>query len=153
MDDPSTFTTGFDRIGSADVALVGGKAAHLGELSRIEGVRVPAGFCVTTDAFDRIVAEAPSMDDRLDRLSRLKADNREAIRALSGEIRRTLEAIAIPDDLAAALDDAARANYDALSYTHRKEWVRWIEEAKKPETRATRVAKTVDGLRAGKKTH
>jgi hypothetical protein len=61
--------------------------------------------------------------------------------------------VSLPDDLAAALDAEARANYDALPYTHRKEWVRWVEEAKKPETRATRVAKTVEGLRAGKKTH
>ena len=34
------------------VDIVGGKGAHLAELSRIEGIRVPAGFCVTTDAFD-----------------------------------------------------------------------------------------------------
>jgi hypothetical protein len=61
--------------------------------------------------------------------------------------------VALPDDLDAALDAEARAAYDALSYTHRKEWVRWIEEAKKPATRATRVEKTVAGLRAGKKTH
>ena len=49
------------------------------------------------------MAEAPSIDDRLDRLSRLKPDDREAIRALSAEIRRMFEAIAIPDDLAAAI--------------------------------------------------
>jgi hypothetical protein len=61
--------------------------------------------------------------------------------------------VTVPDDLAAALDVEARVNYDGLSYTHRKEWVRWVEEAKKPETRAARVAKTVEGLRAGKKTH
>ena len=93
----------FQEIDQTQVAVVGGKAAHLGELSRIEGLRVPAGFCVTTDAFQRIMAEAPSIDDRLDRLSRLKPDDREAIRALSAEIRRTLEGIAIPDDLAAAI--------------------------------------------------
>jgi pyruvate,water dikinase len=94
---------GFQEIDHTQVAVVGGKGAHLGELSRIEGLRVPAGFCVTTDAFERIMAEALSMDDRLDRLSRLKPDEREAIRALSAEIRGTLEGIAIPDDLAAAI--------------------------------------------------
>src|SRR5215204_2176466 len=94
---------GFQEIDQTQVAVVGGKGAHLGELSRLEGLRVPAGFCVTTDAFQRIMAEAPSIDDRLDRLSRLKPDDREAIRALSAEIRRTLEGIAIPDDLAAAI--------------------------------------------------
>src|SRR5688500_6035510 len=97
------YVLGFQEIDQTQVAVVGGKGAHLGELSRIEGIRVPAGFCVTTNAFQRIMAEAPSVDDRLDRLSRLEPDDREAIRSLSAEIRRTLEAIAIPDDLAAAI--------------------------------------------------
>jgi phosphoenolpyruvate synthase/pyruvate phosphate dikinase len=85
------------------VAAVGGKGANLGELSRLEGIGVPAGFCVTTDAFRRILTAAPSIDDRLDRLSRLQPDDREAIRALSAAIRRALEAAPIPDDLAAAI--------------------------------------------------
>jgi pyruvate,water dikinase len=97
------YVLGLEEVDMTQVALVGGKGAHLGELSRIEGVRVPAGFCVTTDAFRRIMAEAPSIDDRLDRLSRLNPDDREVIRTLSAEIRRTLEGIAIPDDLAAAI--------------------------------------------------
>src|SRR5438309_6673292 len=97
------YVLGFQEIDQTQVAVVGGKGAHLGELSRIEGIRVPAGFCVTTDAFQRIMTEAPSIDDRLARLSRLKPDDREAIRALSAEIRRTLEGIAVPDDLAAAI--------------------------------------------------
>ncbi len=93
-------------VDEMQVAVVGGKGAHLGELSRIEGIRVPAGFCVTTDAFRRIMAEAPSIDDQLDRLSRLNPEDREAIRTLSAEIRRTIEGIAIPDDLAAAITRA-----------------------------------------------
>src|SRR5215510_6006613 len=100
------YVLGLEEIDKTQVVLVGGKGANLGELSRIEGLRVPAGFCVTTDAFQRILAEAPSIDDRLDRLSRLKPDDRETIRALSAEIRRTLEGIAIPDDLAAAITRA-----------------------------------------------
>ena len=96
----SCYVLDFQEIDQTQVAVVGGKGANLGELSRIEGLRVPAGFCVTTDAFQRIMAEAPSIDDRLDRLSRLKPDDREAIRALSAEIRQTIEGIAIPDDLA-----------------------------------------------------
>jgi len=97
------YVLGFQEIDQTQVAAVGGKGAHLAELSRIEGISVPPGFCVTTSAFQRIMAEAPSIDERLDRLSRLKPDDREAIRALSAEIRRTLAAIAIPDDLAAAI--------------------------------------------------
>src|SRR5580704_6542603 len=97
------YVLGFQEIDQTQFALVGGKGAHLGELSRIEGIRVPAGFCVTTGAFQRIMAEARSIDDGLDRLLYVKPDDREAIRALSAEIRRTLEATAIPDDLAAAI--------------------------------------------------
>src|ERR1700755_3329893 len=97
------YVLGFQEIDLTQVAVVGGKGAHLGELSRIEGLRVPAGFCVTTAAFQRIMAAAPSLDDPLERLSRLKPDDRDAIRALSAEIRRAIEGIAIPDDLAAAI--------------------------------------------------
>ena len=61
----------FQEIDQTQVAVVGGKGAVLGELSRIEGIRVPAGFCVTADAFQRIAVGAPSIDNRLDRLSRL----------------------------------------------------------------------------------
>src|SRR5919107_823321 len=96
------YVLGFREIDHTQVALVGGKGAHLGELSRIEGLRVPAGYCVTTDAFQRITAEEPSIVDRLDRLSRLKSDDQEAIRALSAEIRQSIEGIAIPHDLVAA---------------------------------------------------
>ncbi len=60
--------------------------------------------------------------------------------------------VTLPADLEAAMDERARTAYDGLSYTHRKEWVRWVEEAKKPETRAARVAKTVAGLREGRRT-
>lgn len=90
-------------VDETQVAVVGGKGAHLGGLSRIEGIRVPGGFCVTTDAFRRIMAEAPSIDDRLDQLSRLNPDDQEAIRTLSAQIRRTIEGIAVPGDLAAAI--------------------------------------------------
>src|SRR3954463_16189064 len=100
------YVLGFEEIDRTQVAAVGGKGAQLGELSRIDGIRVPAGFCVTTDSFQRILADASSIDHRLDRLSRLKPDDREAIRALSAEIRRTVEGIAIPDDLAAAITRA-----------------------------------------------
>ena len=95
---------GFQDIDQTQVAVVGGKGAHLGELSRIEGIGVPAGFCVTTNAFQRTMTAVPSIDDRINRLSRLKPDDREAIRTLSAEIRRTLERIAIPDDLEVVVD-------------------------------------------------
>ena len=61
----------------------------------------------------------------------------------------------VPPDLAAALaaEPSVQAFFDQLSFTHRKEWVRWIEDAKKPETREARVTKTIDELREGRRTH
>src|SRR5664280_2295163 len=93
----------FQEIDQSQVAIVGGKGALLKELSRIEGISVPDGFCVTTDAFQRTLAQAPSIDDRLDQLSCLSPDDGEAIRALSGEIRGALEGVAIAEDLASAI--------------------------------------------------
>ncbi|HSS94167.1 MAG TPA: rifamycin-inactivating phosphotransferase [Candidatus Dormibacteraeota bacterium] len=113
------YVLGFQEIDRTQVAVVGSKGAHLGELSRIEGIRVPAGFCVTTEAFRPIMAEAPSIDERLDRLSRLNPDDREAIRTLSAEIRRTLEAIAIPEDLAAAITRALARLGEQAAYAVR----------------------------------
>src|SRR5215831_452308 len=84
------YVLGLEEIDGTQVALAGGKGAHLGELSRIEGIRVPAGFCVTTDAFRRIMTMVPGIDDRLDRLSRVDPGDQQAIRTLSAEIRGTL---------------------------------------------------------------
>ena len=95
-----------EEIDQTQVALAGGKGARLGELSRIEGIRVPAGFCVTTEAFRRIMTTVPGLDDQLDRLSRLDPDDRKAIGPLSAEIRQALEGIPVPDDLAAAITGA-----------------------------------------------
>jgi rifampicin phosphotransferase len=113
------YVLGLQEIDQSQVATVGGKGAHLGELSRIEGVCVPAGFCVTTAAFQRIMAEVPSIDDRLDRLSRAEPDDREAIRAGSAEIRRAVEAIAIPDDLAAAITRPLAGRGEQTAYAVR----------------------------------
>jgi rifampicin phosphotransferase len=110
---------GLREVDRTQVAVVGGKGAHLGELLRIEGIRVPAGFCVTTDAFRRVVADARSIDDRLDRLSRLNPDDRGAIRTLSAEIRRTLEGIVIPDDLVEAIASALALLGERAAYAVR----------------------------------
>ncbi|GAA2371405.1 phosphoenolpyruvate synthase [Dactylosporangium salmoneum] len=110
---------GLHEVDETRLAVVGGKGAHLGALSRIEGISVPAGFCVTTDAFRRIMAAAPSIGGRLDQLSRLSPDDREAIRTLSAEIRRTVEGVTIPDDLAAAITGALAQLGEQAAYAVR----------------------------------
>lgn len=62
---------------------------------------------------------------------------------------RTVE---VPDDLAAALaeDKAVDAAFAALAYSHRKEYVRWVTEARREQTRLDRIAKTVEMVREGR---
>ena len=62
---------------------------------------------------------------------------------------REVEVPAALED-ALAGDGAARAAFDRLSYTHRKEFARWVEEAKREETRERGVAQTLEMLREGK---
>lgn len=59
--------------------------------------------------------------------------------------------VRVPRDLATALaeDEDAKAAFEKLSFTHKREYVEWIEEAKRPETRARRIAGTVDRVRQG----
>ena len=88
----------------------------------------------------------------------LAAEHREAAGLTAGEdvdVRIELDSapreVTLPDDLDAALDDETRTFFHGLAASHRKEWVRWGEEAKKPETRAARIEKTAASLREGKK--
>ena len=73
---------GFEGIDQTQVALVGGKGASLGDLARIDGIRVPRGFCVTTDAFRRIMASTFAVDEALDGLTQLEPGDRDRIRTL-----------------------------------------------------------------------
>ena len=68
-------------------------------------------------------------------------------------VDRKNRVVSAPKDLQKVLAKTAkaRATFDALSFTNRKEYVVWIVEAKKPETRAARLAKTVEMLSKGKK--
>ena len=61
--------------------------------------------------------------------------------------------IPMPDDFAAELDrlQGARAKFDAFAASHRREYLEWIVEAKRPETRAKRVAEASEWIAEGKK--
>ncbi|MFF8712617.1 rifamycin-inactivating phosphotransferase [Streptomyces sp. NPDC015184] len=106
-------------IDGSRIETVGGKGAHLGGLSRIEGIDVPDGFCVTTEAFRLIMARTPSIDDLLDRLARLDPDDREGTRVLGAEVRRAVEETAVPDDLASAITRALARYGDRAAYAVR----------------------------------
>lgn len=62
--------------------------------------------------------------------------------------------VAIPGDLADALaaDPVAKEAFASMSFTYRREYVEWVEEAKRPETRGRRIAATVERVREGRAT-
>ena len=61
--------------------------------------------------------------------------------------------VEVPKELLKELkkDKSVKAFFDKLAYTHQREYVKWIEEAKKDETRQARVVKTIEMLKQGKK--
>jgi pyruvate,water dikinase len=92
----SSFVLGFQDIDKTKLMVVGGKGANLGEIAKVEGIRVPDGFCITTEAFKRIIGESSSINELINQLSLLKVEDRAKIAELSSEIRRVIEATPIP---------------------------------------------------------
>ena len=80
------FVLPIEQIVAAQFGSVGGKAAQLAELSRIEGVRVPPGFCVSTDALWTALAATPSLGEGIDELSRCNPDDRDALHGTEGYV-------------------------------------------------------------------
>jgi len=115
----SRYVVGLEETDRTRVALVGGKGAHLGELLSVKGIRVPAGFCVTTEAFRRMAAEAPSLPARLDALSKVEPDDRDAIGTISTDVRQRIERTAIPDDVADAITRRLAELGDDVAYAVR----------------------------------
>ena len=95
----NSYVLGFQEIDKTKLAMVGGKGANLGELSRLKGIQVPEGFCVTTEAYKEITGNNEEFNFLLDQLSFLKADNREGIDEISAKIRQVIEGIAIPQGI------------------------------------------------------
>lgn len=98
----------FDHIDAGMVAVVGGKAANLGVLTKAE-LPVPQGFCVTTEAYRRVVTST-AMDDLLVLLSAAPTRDLAALGELAGRARAFVAAADVPDDIA----DAVRTAYTRL---------------------------------------
>ncbi|OJV22665.1 MAG: phosphoenolpyruvate synthase [Dyadobacter sp. 50-39] len=101
----SIYVLGFREIGQEAFDAVGGKGANLGEVARIEGIDVPDGFCVTTEAFRKVVQEA-SIDDLLKQLAALTVADGNELTRLAREIRTAIEGAVIPEDIRQAIAGA-----------------------------------------------
>src|SRR3954454_990523 len=86
----------FSEVGADSVALVGGKGANLGEMTRA-GFPVPPGFCITTAAYREFVAASSELDGLLDALKGTGSDDLLRIGELGGRIRGHLASLPIPD--------------------------------------------------------
>nr|WP_263327128.1 phosphoenolpyruvate synthase [Neobacillus sp. Marseille-Q6967] len=95
----NTYVLGFQEIDHTKLMAVGGKGLNLGELSRIEGIRVPVGFCITTEAYKKIIGDNREFSDFLDQLRQLRADDRGEISVICGKIRSLIEKAEIPLDI------------------------------------------------------
>lgn len=96
---------GFQEIDKTKITMVGGKGANLGELTGINGIQVPEGFCVTTKAYKKVIENNQEFNALLDALTHLKPENIAAISEISEKIRRRIEKTPVSDDLAKAVAD------------------------------------------------
>lgn len=115
--------------------LVGDARRELDNWHRQPADRAPLAATAVI-GLDREVREAAGVE---------AGDTVPVILALDTE-ERTVE---VPEDLATALagDAEAKAAFDGLAYTHRKEFARWVGEAKREETRERRAAQALEMLR------
>ena len=95
----STYILSFQEIDRTRFSVAGGKGANLGELSGIKGIRVPEGFCVTTDAYKKITENNQELHSLLDELNHLKGEERKKIGEISANIRQVIEGTTIPKDI------------------------------------------------------
>lgn len=96
----SAYLLRFQDIHSSELMLVGGKGANLAELSRISGVVVPEGFCITANAYREVVGNNREVNNLLNELAELTAGERERISVISAKIRTVIEQIPIPAHIA-----------------------------------------------------
>jgi len=93
------------------ISQVGGKGANLGELYNLQGIRVPGGFCITVEAFDRLMESVPTIKDLMNQLSTLTLEDQDKIKELSSTLNSVIEGINLPEALVEEITHALK-NFD-----------------------------------------
>ncbi|MED3035893.1 phosphoenolpyruvate synthase [Bacillus tropicus] len=99
----SSFVLDFQEIEKTQLSLVGGKGLNLGELSNIQGIQVPEGFCVTTVGYEKAIEQNEELQTLLQQLTKLKREDRAQIGEMSKEIREVIMAVQIPSGVVEAV--------------------------------------------------
>ncbi|MGY5343837.1 phosphoenolpyruvate synthase [Paenibacillus glucanolyticus] len=93
----------FWEIEKTQLLLVGGKGLHLGELSKMEGIQVPEGFCITTLGYQKAMEQNETYHALIHQLNLLKAEDRDQIAEISRRIRQSIVEVEIPSEVAEAV--------------------------------------------------
>lgn len=101
----SDLVLSFQEIEKTQLLLVGGKGLNLGELSNIQGLHVPEGFCVTTVGYQKAIEQNETFQTLLDQLTKLKVEDRDQIGEISRKIRQIIMKIDMPSDVSHAVAD------------------------------------------------
>ncbi|MCI1590509.1 phosphoenolpyruvate synthase [Heyndrickxia oleronia] len=99
----SSLVLDFQEIEKTQLSLVGGKGLNLGELSKIQGIQVPEGFCITTVGFQKAIEQNDAYHALMDQLKRLQVEDRDQIGEISRNIRQILLEVEIPSDVVKAV--------------------------------------------------
>ncbi|ALA53491.1 phosphoenolpyruvate synthase [Shouchella clausii] len=99
----SSLVLGFQEMDEKQLLLVGGKGLNLGELSKIQGIQVPEGFCVTTTGFQKAIKQNDTFQALLAQLATLKVEDRDQIGEISRKIRELILEVEIPSDVVKAV--------------------------------------------------
>ncbi|MEG7843771.1 phosphoenolpyruvate synthase [Bacillus mobilis] len=99
----SSFVLDFQEIENTQLSLVGGKGLNLGELTNIQGIQVPEGFCVTTVGYEKAMEQNEELQTLLQQLTKLKMEERAQIGEMSKKIREVIMAVEIPSDVVEAV--------------------------------------------------
>ncbi|WP_045521230.1 phosphoenolpyruvate synthase [Neobacillus niacini] len=99
----NSLVLGFQEIEKTQLLLVGGKGLNIGELSKIQGIQVPEGYCVTTVGYQKAIEQNETYHALLDRLKMLKVEDRDQIGEISRKIRQIIMEVEIPSDVVKAV--------------------------------------------------
>ncbi|MBR0600019.1 rifamycin-inactivating phosphotransferase [Sinanaerobacter chloroacetimidivorans] len=100
------YVLNFLEIDKTKLSAVGGKGANLGELAGIDGIRVPEGFCITTDAYRKFTENNAQLKELLEKLVGVKSDEKDLISEISGSIRSVIENSSMPKEVENAIIEA-----------------------------------------------
>ncbi|AZU61978.1 phosphoenolpyruvate synthase [Neobacillus mesonae] len=115
----SSLALGFQEIEKTQLMLVGGKALNLGKLSKIQEIKVPEGFCITTLGYQKAIEQNETFQALLDQLTKLKVEYRSQISEISRKIRQIIMEVEIPSDVACAVTDYLTQFGDEHAYAVR----------------------------------